>query len=552
VNDTIRARRAQPSLSQHVLRRIPRASFLPSLLLLLVLLLFWAIALHNLTIVPPVYEDEPWQASTGWKIATQGIFGSDLFAGFYGMDQHYYGFMPLHPFLLALIFRIAGLGLFQTRFEVVALGLVTLALTFSLARRLFHDWRIALLAIVFLLSVRSIGLTYIQHTGILLLDMTRIARYDMLVPVFGLGALHAYLVARKHHQARWYAFTGLLTAGAGLAHLYGLFWLPVLIILIGWDEHGTRGELGATLAALLFGFALPWLPYAAYVAGNIYDWRGQTRGYSNRFDLLHLGWYVENVRTELRRYGPGLGSLPAALTRIGFWSMLIALPLAFSALAWRAARYGDRAARVIVVPLILLPILFALLLQLKLVNYTLTIAPFAAIAVAWGGVALWDKLGHTPARRLARIALAALLLGIGIEGITRVIALENAAQTTTPYYQFIRQVRQSIPARSRVLALHNYWFGLEDFDFRSFIVPLGWTDRQNEPRPLSFDEGLERIAPDIVLLDERMRDYFFNIAITDDSKPREFYRWLNAHHGTLVGRVDDPTYGLIEIYAVTH
>lgn len=541
VSETIIARTAQPLQA--------RPTLIPPLLILL-LLLFWAISLHNLTGVPRVYEDEPWQASTGWKIASQGVFGSDLFAGLYGMEQHYYGYMPLHPLLLALIFRIAGLGLFQTRLEAVGLGLVTLALTFALARRLFRDERVALLAVIFLLCVRSIGLTAFQHTGILLLDMTRLARYDMLVPVFGLGALHAYLVARRQENALWYGLAGVLTACAGLAHLYGLFWLPVLGILILWDGHSKPSKTRTALVSLLIGFALPWALYGAYVAADVYDWRGQTRIYGNRFDLLHLEWYLQNVRDELRRYGPGLESFPAALMRIGFWSTLIALPLSCAALVWRAAREGDRAARVAIVPLILLPILFAVLLRVKLVNYTVTLAPLAAIAVAWGSVTFWDTLGGVPFLRIARFALAALLLGIIFEGITRVSVLEQTAQTTTPYYQFIRQVRALIPPNARIVGLHTYWFGLENFDYRSFSVPLSWTDRQNEPRPLSFAEGLERIAPDVVLLDDRMRDYFKS-APPDDPNPREFYRWLGAHQGQLAGRVDDPTYGLIEIYSVT-
>src|SRR6476620_3699366 len=103
------------------------------------LLIYLAISLHHLDVVPQVDEDEPWQASTGWKLATEGVFGSDMFAGFYGMERRYYGFMPLHQLLLAGIFRIAVVGVFQARFETVILGLLTLALTYTLAQRLFQD-----------------------------------------------------------------------------------------------------------------------------------------------------------------------------------------------------------------------------------------------------------------------------------------------------------------------------------------------------------------------------------------------------------------------------
>src|SRR6266851_6738644 len=76
-----------------------------------VLGIFLVTGLRHLDSVPQVYEDEPWQASTAYKLVTSGVFGSDLFTGFYNMDQRYYGFMPLHPLLLAGFFRVLGTGL---------------------------------------------------------------------------------------------------------------------------------------------------------------------------------------------------------------------------------------------------------------------------------------------------------------------------------------------------------------------------------------------------------------------------------------------------------
>ncbi len=513
------------------------------------LFFFWAISLHNLTIVPRVYEDEPWQASTGWKLATTGIFGSDVFVGRYGMEHNYYGFMPLHPLILATIFRAAGLGLFQDRYESVAMGVLILALTYSLARRLFQDARIGLLAILFLIFVPLTGLTYIQRSGILLIDMARLARYDMVVPVLGLASLHAYLSARQQDTGRWYFLSGLLAGLSSQAHLYGLFWLPVLLVLLFWDH---RRKMNRALGYALLGFIVVWLPYLAYVLGDLYDWRGQTRGYANRFDLLNLQWYLNNLLNEYHRYGPGLGRLgPNILLRVGFWSALVVLPLSLFALARRALRLDDRSARVIVVPLFLFPLLFAFLIYLKLVNYTITFVPLAAIAAAWGGVMFWNWAGRTKWSRWMHLALTVLLVAISIEGATRLAAIEAEASTTTPYYQFIGAVRQYIPAGSRILGLHNYWFGLDDFDYRSFIVPLSWTDPNNEPRPLTFDEALTQVAPDIVLLDDRMRGYFTEIASINDSQPAQFYNWLKNHDAQLLGRINDSTYGLVEIYRVT-
>ena len=120
------------------------------------LCVYLAISLHHLDTVPMVYEDEPWESSTGWKLANEGVFGSDMFEGWHGMEHHCYAFMPLHPMMLALFFRVLGLGVAQARLEIVLVGLAVLVGTFYLGRRLFGP-RVGLLSLLFLLCVRLTG-----------------------------------------------------------------------------------------------------------------------------------------------------------------------------------------------------------------------------------------------------------------------------------------------------------------------------------------------------------------------------------------------------------
>jgi len=393
------------------------------------------------------------------------------------------------------------------------------------------------LAVVLLVLVRWTGLTYIQLTGIPLVDFARIARYDPMVPVLGLASLHVFLSARAPlgpiHDRWFHALAGFLAGLAGLAHLYGLFWLPVLIVLAIWD--GRPKSAGW----LVLGAALPWLPYVAYVLADVPDWRGQTLIYSTRFELFNPRWYLDNVVQEYHRYGPGFGPPgPAWLLRVGFWVSLVALPLSLFLLARRAIVHADPAARAIVVPAILLPVLFALSIKLKLVNYALVEQPLFALAIAWGTRALWLFR-----RSWARPLIAILAVAVVLEGAVQFVRLEQAAQTTTPYQTFIAQVRQYVPPGARVLGLHTYWFGLQDFDYRSFLVPLNWADEG-----LPLDEGLARVAPDVVLVDARMREYFNSPEVAGDRA--RFTLWLDQHGGTMIGRVDDPTYGLMEVYRV--
>jgi hypothetical protein len=223
--------------------------------------------------------------------------------------------------------------------------------------------------------------------------------------------------------------------------------------------------------------------------------------------------------------------------RVGFWFTLVALPLALLFMLRRAFITRDSAARALVVPAVLLPVLFALLIKLKLINYTLVELPIFALVIAWGVAAAWRSAW-------ARLLFVALLAAVALEGGVQLMRLDQAAQTTTPYPTFIAQVRQYLPPGARVLGLHSYWFGLEDFDYRSFLLPLNWAD---EGVPL--DEGLSRVAPDVVLMDARMRDYFTAPEVAADRE--RLAGWLARHDAQVVGRVDDPTYGLMEVYRVS-
>lgn len=505
------------------------------------LAIFWAVSLRHLAVVPPVYEDEPWLASSGWKLAQEGRFASDLFAGLNGMGERYYGYMPVHPLLLAFVFKGAGAGLFQARFETVSLGMLLLALTYRLALRLFRSPKIAGLAQLFLLTVRLTGQTPSQISGIVLVDVARIARYDIVVPVFGLLALHAYLPVRRRPTPRCFFLAGLAAGLAGLSHLYGLFWLPALLILFWWDRHKRRLLLWLALGALL-----PWLLYALYVFTDPESWRAQMAAYEERFRLLEPAWYLSNVRGEFRRYGPGLGPWGLALLlRPGFWATWTVLPLSLLSLA-RHALQSDRHARALLVPAALFPVLFALFISLKLSNYLVAMVPLWAIAAAWGSAALWHRLGTTRSRHWARALLALLLLAVVAEGISRLALIERTARVTTPYAAFSGQLREYLPAGARVLALHHYWFGLEDVDFRSFAVPISWSRSTGNDVPHPFDQALERVAPDVVLVDPRLRAFLHE----DPGAAAELAAWLDRRNASRAATVSDPTYGAIEIWLV--
>jgi hypothetical protein len=315
--------------------------------------------------------------------------------------------------------------------------------------------------------------------------------------------------------------------------VYGLFWVPALLVLGVWD--GQRRLTG--LIAL--GAVLPWLPYAAYVLGDLPDWRAQMAIYATRFELLNPAWYAANLLDEYHRYGPGLGPPGRAwLARPGFWLALVVLPASLVGLARRAVA-GDAAARAVVVPGVLFPVLFGLTITLKLVNYTLIELPLFAVAMAWGVNTAW-RWRWSP---LPRVVIGLGVAAVAVEGGLALVQLDRAADVLTPYSTFVDEVRQLVPPGSRVLGLHSYWLGFQDYDYRSFLVPLNLADLG-----MPLDQALTDVDPDVVLLDARMRTYFESPdAAGDDAR---FESWLAQHDARLIGSVDDPTYGLMQVYGV--
>jgi hypothetical protein len=82
---------------------------------LALLLVFWWVSIWNLSRYPLIEEDEPWILSPGFKLFAQGVYGSDLFRGFHGMEQHYFEFMPLMSWLEGAMSRLLGVGVLQMR-----------------------------------------------------------------------------------------------------------------------------------------------------------------------------------------------------------------------------------------------------------------------------------------------------------------------------------------------------------------------------------------------------------------------------------------------------
>ena len=112
-----------------VVRQTGLRARLHGLAFALALALYGGATLPYLANFPLMGQDEPWIAAPAAKLATQGVYGDDLFAGYYRMEQRTYNFPPLFPLSEALAFWLLGVGAWQARLVAVLYGAATLAMT---------------------------------------------------------------------------------------------------------------------------------------------------------------------------------------------------------------------------------------------------------------------------------------------------------------------------------------------------------------------------------------------------------------------------------------
>jgi len=102
---------------------------------------------------PVMNHDEPWIASGAAKLANEGVYGTDLFSGFWGMERHIYVYMPVYSLLQPVVFWVCGVGIWQMRLTPVLCGAIVLLLVFAAGSQR-KDRRVGLLAMALLLTLR--------------------------------------------------------------------------------------------------------------------------------------------------------------------------------------------------------------------------------------------------------------------------------------------------------------------------------------------------------------------------------------------------------------
>ncbi len=540
--------------------------------------IFLASVLPNLANHPTLTDDEAWVMSASYKLATDGVFGSDMFRGFYNADQHYFFNMPGHHFVVAAAFKALGAGVVQARLAGVAYGLATIVLTYMLARRLYGV-AVAVLSLALLLFLRlNMGF----DTGLPLQELAANIRYDLAPVPFMLGGLLLLLgrgdvpstargdlkiAAPSRPTMLRAAAAGALFGIATLMQFYGAFIIPVALAFIAFEAVPRAARL--KLAAALAGAAvLVALPCGVYILAHFDDFRGQAGTVDKRDDFTSPSFYINSLIHEpdrfLRPLGfkevpkgedprlvePRLLSLREIVVRrpSAKLGVLVGLPVALLFAGWRGFRERSRRDRLLFLALAGLVVQYALFESLKLYIYWIPIVPLLCIGMA--AASLW--LLSPPKGDRLRLWLAALtalcLLGAFAEGSAARISGFRTASSETEYARLGELLHESVPPGSKVVGSTSLWWALRDTDYRSYFMFFYLTSPKAGPYKDTIGGFLDSVRPQYLVLTRLGQEELDKHLSPRDKQDLDAYK---AAHAKLVKRIegaDAKSYGYVEIW----
>lgn len=564
---------------------------------------WFGFTLSQLANFPRLHGDESGIMAPAYKLAREGVYGSDMYRGFYQADQHYLFTLPFHHFVLALAFQLLGAGVFQARLVSMAAGLLLLVVTTWLADGWFGR-PTALVCLLLLLLWRS----QLTAAGAPIAAALRSARYDMVAVLCMWLAIALLVKLQRTPQKSPLAWASGLVAGlASITQFYGIIVVPLLLFFwwssrfnpshdpfrelqssaqsarespamgrtpsshwlpsvagegwgrvrrvflvgdglghIGWTNYRNKqGSLAPPMQGMI-GFLLIAALYGGYVLTYWNDYVGQNTLHTNRIGFSSLNFYGQNLLNEFQRYrhlfwpSPRPGGLFCALVLIYIiYRMVKAQPTPSGFTEQRLARGMGLAI-----------LCLALVDKTKAPIYLLMITPGLCLLAASGVVSV---LSHRPSSRWAWAAGVILALLLAVESGYAWLREWQAARTTTPYLEIgarIDAVIQQELGRQPAIILgpERWWWALHTHRYYADHNLWGqWRQQEMASDRLpDFAQLVQQAHIDLLL---RSRDQMQGIKLFPALVEAQYWNFV-ARCTTPLTTIDDPTYGRIELLRV--
>ena len=515
---------------------------------------FLLVTLPDLGRYPRVHGDETWVMSASYKLATTGVFGSEMYRDFYGADQHYFIVLPVHPHLQALSFTVFGTGIAQARLVTVVSAVVVLWAATWLAWR-WYGLVASILTGVLLLALR-VNLVDLWP-GLPLVSVARSARYDTTAVAFTwLTVVFLDLTIQHGSRRSWMAYAAGICAGlATLSQFFGAFTIIVVSALLLW--RGRKRLLSNdALIHIGAGWSIVVWPYLLYVGIHWSDFRGQSALIAGRTDFDRPMFYLNNLRDEAGRYGHLID--PERITGSGAapWFFVVAIWPVLGWLAWRARRPGQPGDRVLLTTILVCGITLALIDSTNVPIYTIVLWPGCCIALAaavasgleWAyrGFRTDQYIFRRPIPVLAGLAVLTVAVAVVADGVDAYRDDRRLAQTVSDYGEISERVDVVLPAGAGVVGHQRWWWGLHEREYLALnVLQLTWEQQAEESRqPPSFVALFDATGANTLIIDDNARSEISRY-------PAELRLQIETFLATETVQaavITDPTYGRFEVH----
>ena len=454
-------------------------------------------------------EDESWYSSTGYTLMHEGVVRNAVFPP---TDlESVADTRPLAmPATLALTMKSLGVDSASTRVPGFLACLAAIPLVFWLG--CLCGSREAGIVAALLLSVDNS-----------LFLAARIVRPEAFVTFFGLLAVTLYFLSRRRDSVAIAVLSGLSVGVALNYHVNGLAVAASLgLLLIG--EFGFSIWRQKRAWAVATGIMATMVPFFLWLQSD----PARLTSFHYLYGRGNALTAADVFRWEMLRYTDYLGMSNARLSLIPYPIPLrLHVVLLFLAclglLAWK---------RRVMFWSILALIVPSLLLWTREVNpsarFFAILAPYLVLAV---GLA-FTLLPHGPWRRV--LAAWCLLVFVSQAAGNALILRQSR---NADYAGVSRKLRSLIPSDSRVYGAITFFLALHDRTYYAWNhTPFGY--------------AINDLHVNYLILNDRVLVHGSGFGRDDWREVREDAAAFVPNHADLVGRVQDPFYGDLEVYRV--
>lgn len=353
---------------------------------------------------------------------------------------------PLYYYVLAGWTRAAGHGEWALRFPSAAFGALTVALLWSLARRIFRGRGYARLAAALAALFAAVSPLYVYYGQ-------EARMYTQLTFFAALAAYTLWRAVERPAGRRWWAAFVVAALAALYTHYFALFWLLALGLIALWPAWRRRALLPLALSVLAIGAGyLPWLPAMLnrYRVDASY-WQG----------ALKLDEALRHVAIHWTTGAPET-MLEADAVR---WLPWFGVTLLLAGIGLLIATKPDRSQRPVRFTLfaLLIAIIVPVALTLALASrnpkfnprYLMLASPAYLLLLAGGAAAWWSMAGR--GRAVGKLLAVGM---IGVVFLTSGIAVRNwfgdPAFTKAQWREVAATVRERIGPDERVILVSGH------------------------------------------------------------------------------------------------